>query len=108
MVCDLWPRLVESGYCRYTSFVVRQDIDANPFVGAKHHPYWRQHFFDPKIKIDAKYICFHMTYFVKIVCIMRRQENGKRSAVTMSLAGILFAKGGPQIKTHLSQEQVNI
>jgi hypothetical protein len=23
---------MEIGYCRYTSFVLRQDIDANPFV----------------------------------------------------------------------------
>ena len=65
-------------------------------------------FFDWKIKIDAKYVCFHITDFVKIVCIMRRQENQKRSAVTMSLVSILFAKGGPQSKTQLSQEQVNI
>ena len=29
--------LVEIGYCRYTSFVVRQDIDANTFVVANHN-----------------------------------------------------------------------
>ena len=35
----LYPLVVESGYCgcRYTSFVVRQDIDANTFVGANHN-----------------------------------------------------------------------
>ena len=65
-------------------------------------------FFDQKIKIDAKYVCFHITNFVKIVCIVRRQENENRSVVTMSLVSIPFAKGGPQSKTHLSQEQVNI
>ena len=98
----------ESSYRRYTKFLLRQDIDANSFVGAKHHHFWRQHVFDRKIKIDAKYICFHITCFVKIVCIMGLRENEKRSAVTMSLVGIPFAKGGPQSKTHLSQEQVNI
>jgi hypothetical protein len=43
----------ESGYRRYTSFVLRQDIDANSFVGAKHNHFWRQHFFNCKIKIDV-------------------------------------------------------
>ena len=33
----LYPLFVESGYCRYTSFVVRQDIDVNTFVGAIHN-----------------------------------------------------------------------
>ena len=36
----------ESGYRRYTSFVLRQDVDANSFVGAKHNIFWRQHVFD--------------------------------------------------------------
>ena len=64
--------------------------------------------FDQKIKIDAKYVCFHITDFVKIVCIMRHQENEIGSAMTMSLVSIPLAKGGPQSKTHLAQEQVNI
>ena len=73
------------------------------FFGAKNNRFWRQHLFDWKIKIDAKYICFHITDFVKIVCIMLRQEREKRSAVTMSLVSIPFAKGGLQTKTHLAQ-----
>jgi hypothetical protein len=33
--------------------VLRQDVDANSFVGAKHNFFGRQHFFDLKIKIDV-------------------------------------------------------
>ena len=33
----IYPLFVESGSCRYTSFVVSQDIDANTFVGTNHN-----------------------------------------------------------------------
>jgi len=51
MVYNFLSRIMESGYCRYTSFVVRQDIDANTFVGAKHSLFWRQHFLTEKSKL---------------------------------------------------------
>ena len=50
MVYDFLSRLVESRYCRYTSLVVRQDIDANTFVGAKPNIFWR-HFFTANSKL---------------------------------------------------------
>ena len=54
----------------------------------------------------SKYMQIHIfshTIFVEIVCIMRHQESEKRSAVTMSLVSILFAKVGPHSETHLAQ-----
>jgi hypothetical protein len=44
MIFHFWRN--ESGYRRYTTFVLRQDIDANSFVGAKPNFFWRQIFFD--------------------------------------------------------------
>jgi hypothetical protein len=41
----------ESGYRRYTSFVLRQDIDANSFVGAKHNLFGANIFFTEKSKL---------------------------------------------------------
>ena len=102
MVYDYYSRLVESGYCRYTSFVLIQDIDANTFV-IKNTIIFGANIVLTEKQNSSKYICFYITIFVEIVCIMRRQESETRTAVTMSLVSIPFAKGGPQIKTHLAQ-----
>ena len=66
MVYDYSCKLVESGYCRYTSFVLRQDIDANTYVITKHNRFWCQHFVDWKINIDANIYVFTLAFLLKM------------------------------------------